>query len=380
MRRGGRNLKKIALSAPQIPVYLYNFPHSRGKHPSLPPTPPAPKTVMLQALAFPADKPAAYVRLDREPEFSAARHLALEKPAVVESLQDLGYPPEAAAQRPSAVAVTSAFRVFSDEGLACMQECARQMKSNRNQADGTGQNRLGSYVRGAGYRSQFVRDFCESPELLAFLSQIVGVRLGRHSMPSVACGVNYAPEDVTRAVDSWHVDSVSFDMVILLTDPKTFRGGQFQYFRGTKSEGEKILRAKGEEGGTAELPEDRVRTMDFPGAGFGFVQQGNMVFHRARRLAEKADRVTMIPSFVALDDSKPEGSNIRALSRWSDPGMAAELARHEAWLAREKLRKLIDEIPLAASREDAAELAENAAAGLNNLAAELRAAQKEKAQ
>ena len=160
--------------------------------------------------------------MDREPEFNAAKHLALEKPVSVESLQDLGYPPEVAAQRPSAVAVTSAFRVFSDEGLARMQECAQQMKSNRNQADGTGQNRLGFYIRGAGYRSQFVRDFCESPELLAFLSQIVGVRLGRHSMPSVACGVNYAPEDITRAVDSWHVDSVSFDMVILLTDPPNF--------------------------------------------------------------------------------------------------------------------------------------------------------------
>ena len=335
---------------------------------------------MLQTLAFPESKPDAYVRLGREPVFNAARHLALEKPDAAHSLADLGYSAEIAEQCPSPVAVTSAFRVFSDEGLAEMQECARRMKSNRNQADGTGQNRLGSYIRGAGYRSQFVRDFCESPELLAFLSEIVGAPLARHSMPSVACGINYAPEDISRAVDTWHVDSVSFDMVILLTDPQTFRGGEFQYFRGTKSEGEKILQVKGEEGAAAELPADRVCAMDFPGAGHGFVQQGNMVFHRACRLLEKADRVTMIPSFVVLDDSKPEGSNIRALSRWSDPGMAAELARHEAWLAREKLRRLIEEIPLAVSREEAAALAEGAAAGLNNLAAELRAAQREKAQ
>ena len=332
---------------------------------------------MLQTLAFPDDKPAAYVRLGGEAVFDAGRHLALEKPKEALSLVELGYSSETAEQCPSGVAVTSAFRVFSEEGLAQMQECAKQMKSNRNQADGTGENRLGSYIRGAGYRSQFVRDFCESPELLAFLSEVVGAPLARHSMPSVACGINYAPEDISRAVDSWHVDSVSFDMVILLTDPQTFRGGEFQYFRGTKSEGENILQVKGEEGAAAELPRDRVRTMDFPDAGCGFVQQGNMVFHRACRLLEKADRVTMIPSFVALDDSKPEGSNIRALSRWGDPGMAAELARHEAWLAREKLRRLIEEIPLAVSREEAAALTEKAASGLNNLAAELRAAQRE---
>ena len=335
---------------------------------------------MLQPLAFPAGKPDAYVRLDREPAFDPAKHLALEAPREVLSLADLGYDSETAAQCPSPVAVTSAFRVLSDAGLADMQECARRMKSNRNEAAGTGANRLGSYIRGAGYRSQFVRDFCECPELLSFLSDIVGVPLARHSLPSVACGVNYAPEDISRAVDSWHVDSVSFDMVMLLTDPATFRGGEFQYFAGTKDEGEKILRAKGEEGATAELPADRVRTMNFPGAGYGFVQQGNRVFHRACRLLEKADRVTMIPSFVALDDSVPEGSNIRALSRWSDPGMAAELARHEAWLAREKLRKVIDDAPLSASREEAAAMAESAAAGLIHLAAELRAAEQERTQ
>ena len=70
---------------------------------------------------------------------------------------------------------------------------------------GTGSHRLGSYIRGAGYRSRFVRDFCRCPELLAFLSDLAGTPLAQHSVPAVACGINYAPEDITRAVDSWHV-------------------------------------------------------------------------------------------------------------------------------------------------------------------------------
>ena len=330
---------------------------------------------MSQALDFPADKPTAYIRLKDEPPFDAARHLALTKPAGALSLTDLGYSPEDINTCPSSIGVTKPFRIFSDEGLAIVQELAEKMKSNRNEAAGTGKNRLGSYIRGAGYRSRFVRDFCECWELLDFLSEIAGVRLARHTVPAVACGINYAPEDITRAVDTWHVDSVSFDVVILLTDPSSFRGGRFEYFRGTKSEGEQLLGGRGEEGAKTDLPSGRVTGVDFPAAGYGFLQQGNMVFHRACRLLEKAERVTMIPSFVALSDTE-DGTNVSNMSKWGDPGLLTELARHEAWVAQARLRRLIDDLPLSASPRQIADAVEVAAAGLNRFAAEARAAEK----
>lgn len=329
----------------------------------------------MKTLDFPADKPDAYIRLNNEPAFDAARHLALEKPAAALSLEDLGYGGDDIAMCPSSVAVTAPFRIFSDEGLAVAQDLAAQMKSNRNEASGTGKNRLGSYIRGAGYRSQFMRDFCECPELLEFLSEITGAPLARHTVPAVACGINYAPEDISKAVDTWHVDSVSFDAVILLTDPNSFRGGQFQYFRGTKMEGESILGGGGEAGSTAELPPERITGVDFPAAGYGFVQQGNMVFHRACRLLEKAERITLLPSFVALND-KTDGTNVSAMTKWGDPGLLAELARHEAWLAESRLRRIIDDLPLNAAPEQIAAALDSAAAGLNRCAAEVRAAAK----
>ena len=326
---------------------------------------------MRQALTFPASKPAPYVRLQDEPPFDAGRHLALEKPRALTMLADLGYSEREAADCPSPLALTSAFRVFSDEGLAVMQELAQRMKANRNDALGTGNNRLGSFIRGAGYRSSFVRDFCACPELLEFLSGLAQTPLAQHSVPAVACGINYAPEDITRAVDTWHVDSVTFDMVILLTEPSTFQGGEFQYFHGTRREGEGIIGGGGEAGTLAELPAERVHTMDFGAAGCGFMQQGNMVFHRACRLLAPADRVTMIPSFVTLE-GRAEGTNVTAMSAWSDPGIHAELARHRAWLARAELDRLIDDLPLEASAEDIASRLQSAVDGVTDYADHLR--------
>jgi len=326
---------------------------------------------MQTTLPFPADKPDAYIRLRDEPRFDAARHLALEAPAGTVTLTDLGYDADTVAARPSALGLTSAFRILSDEGVTVMQDLAARMKHNRNASAATGANRLGSYIRGAGYRSQFVRDFCECPQLLEHLSALAGVALARHAVPAVACGINYAPDDVTRAIDTWHVDSVSFDAVILLTDPADYRGGEFQYFRGTQAEGEAILGGSGVRGSTRELPAARVATMDFPAAGYGFLQQGDMVFHRACRLKEKAERTTLLPSFVALGGG--DRTNVDSLRKWGDPGIRAELARFEAHRARGRLAALIDGLPLDAAAADIAAAVDAAVADLNRYAANLRA-------
>ena len=330
------------------------------------------KTILRPTLDFPQEKPDAYIELRDEPAFEPSRHLALTPPDKTVSLRQLGYSQREIADSPSPMALSSAFRIFSDEGLAVMQQLAEQMKSNRNVATATGADRLGSYIRGAGYRSRFVRDFCDCREWLEFLSALAGTPLGRHSLPAVACGINYAPEDVTRAIDTWHVDSVSFDAVILLTNPQTFEGGEFQYFHGTKAEGERLLGVKGESGTLAQLPADRVHTMRFPAAGHGFIQQGNKVFHRACRLARPAQRTTLLPSFVVLSSDKEEGSNVAAMRRWGDPGLLTELARHEAWLAGNNLRRLIDSLPLAATPQQIAAQAEDAVRGINQFAALLR--------
>ena len=89
-------------------------------------------------------------------------------------------------------------------------------------------------------------------------------------MPAVACGINYAPDDITKAIDTWHVDSVAFDVVMMLSDPATLKGGEFQVFDGTKHEGQALLGIEGEEGRDAQLPDKRVITIPFLRRVLGF--------------------------------------------------------------------------------------------------------------
>ncbi len=301
---------------------------------------------MTATLQFPNQMPDEYLQIDKEPVFNASKHLQLEPPKTVTSLKELGYSDEEIKVCPSAFGVSSAFRVLSDDGLAVMRDICLKMYDNRNVSAGTGKNRLGSYVRGAGYRSKFIKDFCDSPELAVHLSEMASTKLARHSVPAVACGVNYAPEDITKAVDTWHTDSVAFDIVMMLSDPATFSGGEFQYFEGTKMEGQSLLGIAGEEGKDAELPRDRITTIAFPAAGYGFMQQGNMIFHRATRLQQKAERITMVPSFVVVPPHAVDGTNSVNMAGWDDPGLPAELTRHEAWRAAARLEQLVETVSL----------------------------------
>jgi|GEM_PF-3853315 len=119
---------------------------------------------MPQTLDFPTQRPPSYIKLENEPVFDAARHLDLGRPDTTRSLYELGYSADDVALCPSEFGVCPAFKILSDEGLAVMREICATMYGNRNLSIGTGANRLGSYVRGAGYRSQFIKDFCDSPE------------------------------------------------------------------------------------------------------------------------------------------------------------------------------------------------------------------------
>ena len=303
-------------------------------------------TATADTLPFPTGRPPEYLPLKDEPKFDAGQHLALEMPTETTDLATLGYQEAHLDQCASTFAVSNAFRILSTEGVVAMRDVCDQIYHNRNATEGTGANRLGSYARGAGYRSQFIRDFCDSPELAAHLSAIAGIPLGRHSVPAVACGINYAPEDISRAVDTWHVDSVAFDIVMMISDPTVLKGGEFQYFHGTKQEGQALLGISGEEGVDTALPEGRVITIPFPEAGFGFMQQGAMIFHRACRLLERADRITMIPSFEVLPANAPDSTNTLNMADWDDPGICPELARHEIWRTQARLESLLGEIAL----------------------------------
>lgn len=294
--------------------------------------------MLADPLSLPATVPTGYGSLRDEPRFDPQQHLALEAPSQVWTLRDFGYSEQEARQCASPVAVAGPMRLLSDEGAAAVRAVATALRGERQASD-----RTANYLAGGVYRSKFLRDLCSCRELADFLSAIAGCELLPHSMPSQQAYVNYAPDDLSKAVDTWHTDSIGLDCVLLVTDPATFDGGQFQFFRGTRQAAAALLEVRPENLTAAirrELPADQVVGVTFKSAGCAVFQQGSMVVHRATRLERRAERNTVVIGYVARDVSRPDPTRDSIVS-WQEPGLLAEFVRHKAWLTRTKLDALV---------------------------------------
>ncbi|MCE2517753.1 MAG: hypothetical protein J4F41_07970, partial [Alphaproteobacteria bacterium] len=217
--------------------------------------------------------PEGFAPLASEPVFDPARHLQLEEPSEIISLTEFGYSAEDIAECPSDFAVTNIFRMMSDEGVACLYDVCKQLE-----AFTTSNARIQRNTRGGVYRSKFLRDLCLDPELSSFLSRISGVELLPHTIAHQLGHLNYAPKEVGDNVDKWHVDTLRYDFVMFVTDPKANQGGAFQYYRGTKHEVTALTKAG------QPLDPAKIVSPDMPGPGYAIMQQGNMVVHQAKGL------------------------------------------------------------------------------------------------
>ena len=282
--------------------------------------------------------PDGFELLKDEPEFNPARHLALEMPDIIETLSDFGYDDEVIASCPSDFAVTSVFRVLSDEGAACLRAVCDQLE-----AFTTSNARIERNVRGGAYRSRFLRDLCLSPEVTEFMSHIAKVPLAPHSITHQLGHLNYNPEQVGKNVDKWHVDTLRYDYVMFVTDPQKTKGGEFQYFRGTKQEFE-LAKKTGQ-----DIDKDKIISPNMPGPGYAVLQQGNMVVHQAKGITEQGERITMVNGYVTDDTRIDDYCRIDQLLL-VDPKdiITAEYARHSA----ETAKRLIQQAGIHADKEE----------------------------
>ena len=267
--------------------------------------------------------PAGFAWLESEPVFCPSQHLALEAPELIESLHDFGYSQDDIDACPSDFAVSSIFRVLSEEGAACLLEVCQQLS-----AFTSSNARIDRNTRGGVYRSRFLRDLCLSPDVTSFMSEIAGVALQPHSIGHQLGHLNYNPFEVGKNVDKWHVDTLRYDYVMFVTDPTAVKGGEFQYFKGTKHE-MAALKAAGE-----EVPAERIISPVMPGPGYAVMQQGNMVVHQAKGLQEAGERITMVNGYVAADARIADFTRYDQLKLVDPPHVVtSEFAQHTAHLA-----------------------------------------------
>jgi hypothetical protein len=317
---------------------------------------------LANTLEFPSISPDGFPMLEREPVFDPARHLALERPERIVTLQDLGYAPEEIAACPTELGITSCFRILSDEGVACLLEVAHSLEPYIR-----GNARISRTVRGGAYQSRFLRDLCLSPEVTHWIAEICDTPVMPHSIPHQLGHLNYNPVKLGENVDKWHVDTLRIDYVLFVTDPNAVEGGEFQYFHGTRHEAKALHRAG------QKLPADRTITPRLPGAGYAVLQQGNMVVHRATGLRRAAERITMVNGYVPGDPDFPDYTRFDQLYLADPPHIAAsEYARHVAWVGRERLQAFIDRALYSSDRALLATDLDAVASYLSKVSAEIR--------
>ncbi len=319
---------------------------------------------MSVAVPFPEARPLGYDWLEDEPAFDPVAHLQLEAPADVLGLEGLGYSADEIATKATSFAVSAPFRVLSAEGAAIMLESCRRLRAFHRQA-GT---RIEQVVRGGCYRSRFLRDVCVSPDVTAHLASIYGVDVAPHPMPLHLGHLNYEPKTVGDSVDKWHHDTLPLDFVMMVTDPTTLAGGQFEWFRGTKAE----AAALADQGETP--PRNRVVQPDFPAAGYAIALHGDMVVHRAAGLTEAGERITMVNGYVASDTSTDDQSRCVDLIAVDDPELLwAEWAKYAAWRSAGRLQSVLSDLPFGTDAEAAAQALESAIADAQLAADQMRA-------
>jgi hypothetical protein len=265
-------------------------------------------------------------------QFDPKKHLQLEKPEKIYTLKDFGYSEQQVAEAHLPIAVTTPFRLMSDEGVDCLKQEIDALSVYRRESD-----RMANFIRGSLYYSQFIRDFCLNQQVNKFISELAGGEILPHPMGLYQGHINLKPKEEGREVDRWHTDTVMLDYVLLVTKPQSFEGGHFEYFQCTKAQALRAL-IRDEVG-------PKIIKVEFPAAGYAVLQQGNHVVHRASAVTKGNERMTFVQSFIQ------DSPNFRDVSKLDDCKtvdphdiLFTEWARYKAFLSKRRLERLIEEI------------------------------------
>lgn len=314
------------------------------------------------AVPFPKETPTGFQWFDNEPAFDPSVHLALEKPSSIRHLQEFGYSDDEVSRKATSVAVSSPFRILSDEGAQVLLAVARKLRQHAISCE-----RIENMVRGGCYRSKFLRDLCVDPALTELMCEIYQTDVAPHTMPLHLGHMNFSPDDLSRAVDKWHHDTLPLDTVMMVSDPATLDGGQFEYFVGTKHEMADLAK----EG--KPPPQERVVAPHFAGPGYAIALHGNMVVHRGGPLNKPGERISMVNGYVATDTSLDDQHRHADLKLVDPPeALYAEWARHAAWRGKSRLENLLNDLEFTTDHEMVADRLEDAIADVQQAIKEMK--------
>ncbi|TPX76160.1 hypothetical protein CcCBS67573_g02560 [Chytriomyces confervae] len=264
--------------------------------------------------------------------------------------------------------ITDAFQVLSDEGTEALVEIVERYKTDPRIAQSD--NRAPLFMRGLGFVSPFIQELGNNSAILELVSQLAQEPLAPHSMVQNYAHINvgqaHAKDASTKTeVDSLHADSVDYVLVLMLTDPATFEGGELEAVKMQPLA--QAMERIGAAGGVLDESEDVVR-INFSRKGQGMFMRGSQFLHRVRPVfmagSECVARVSCVFSFMSRNPRVPDATRFGTFANMSGDRYAhVEYARHKAWRVA-GLLKAVEDVEFEASREDVVALLSDALAEL----------------
>ncbi|KAI9349190.1 hypothetical protein BDR26DRAFT_676847 [Obelidium mucronatum] len=297
------------------------------------------------------------VGMQPEPEtvtFDEQIHLAITPPPQVFSMtmDPLQFPYQS--NKPS-FGITQAFPVFSAAGTQAVKGIIAAHKQDPRICRSS--NRAQLYLRGLGFLSPFICALNNSPQIINLVSQLAGEPLAPHTMIQNYAHTNIgtpAQNNNNQEVDALHADSVDYVLVVMLSDPSKFKGGELEAVR------IQPLSAAMEAVGNGALTPEDVISVPFTQQGQGMFMRGSQFLHRVRPVLETIDneaRITCVFSFMSRNPKSVECTRLGTYIGDRDPYCFAEFARHKVWRTV-ALLKQIEEMGFDAAREDLVDVLE----------------------
>jgi len=168
-------------------------------------------------------------------------------------------------------------------------------------------------------------------------------------------------------VDQWHVDSVDYVCVIIMSDISQSIGGDLQVLCKPGVRDNVAFLSKG----VTPCLEHLVRTIQYPGKGYALFIRGSQVLHRITPVLEALEpRVSVVNSYMSRNVFDADSTRYRTFEH-QDPKHISnvEFSRHTAWRVQGMMKYIMEEVKWGSSNEELASVMRRAAAELEKAAA-----------
>jgi len=279
-----------------------------------------------------------------EPKFDPRIHLNLSKPDYIKVFPDLKKKltsckgPKVKDTSGSRFGYSAPFQLLSPAGVAVVKQIVEREKHTCF-SGARGSKRS---LRGLYYSSPFIRDLQNCPELLRIFGEMIGEPVLPHANYSSSPQINLSTPGSKSPVDHWHVDSVSYVGVVIISDMTHMKGGDLEVFMGTKEEGYKTLEEKGLQGF-----EENIETVSYEETGKMILAQGSEIFHHVTPVTTDTVRTSLIFGLTPANAFQPPRTILDTMRTVDfDTGISDyEYFREKAWQLSHVLAHLAKKTP-----------------------------------